>query len=75
MFVIQNKSKLVNSRWKGYRVDIKDYEVYCNPKINKYSVDECEYFEECLSVPGIQSKVKRAKTIYAGWTDKKDEEI
>lgn len=38
MFIILNSAKLVNDKWKGYKVDIKDYDLYCNPRIDKLSV-------------------------------------
>lgn len=33
MFAILQKGKLVPNKWKGYKVDIKDYQVFCNPQI------------------------------------------
>lgn len=40
MFIILQKGKLIANKWKGYNVDVKDYQVFCNPRIEKFSVDE-----------------------------------
>jgi peptide deformylase len=37
--------------------------VFVNPKIVTRSVEECEAYEACLSVPGISGKVKRPKAV------------
>lgn len=38
MFVILQKGKLIPNKWKGYKVESRDYQVFCNPNIDKYSV-------------------------------------
>ena len=44
MFVILAQRKLLDGKWKGYKADINDYEVYCNPRIQRYSVEELDSF-------------------------------
>jgi len=50
-----------NQRYPG-RPDVA-LEIYINPKILKYSVEEEEDWEGCLSIPGYRGKVPRAKEI------------
>ena len=33
MFIVLQKGKLINNKWKGYKAEINDYQVFCNPKI------------------------------------------
>ena len=45
-------------------------EVFINPEIIEYSIDEVFYQEACLSIPGIKEDIKRSITIKIRYLDK-----
>lgn len=45
-------------------------EVFINPEIIEYSIDEDYYVEGCLSIPDIKEEIKRPKSIKIKYLDK-----
>ncbi len=49
--------------------DILEPAVFINPQITYRSPETFEYEEGCLSLPGVQRKIKRSKKVTADFTD------
>jgi peptide deformylase len=65
----QEESESAESRKKKKKKTSLDFvETYINPKITKSSGD-IEYEEGCLSIPGVYSKVTRARNITLEYND------